>query len=136
MNTEQKRAWIVLSASSLGCVAFVVLGSLYGFGEAGPTFGLLGLAGFSGLVGRHERRDERDLAIGRRATLAGAMASYGTFIAGCTGTWLVAYAWHRQEQLSVHLLAAITMAGVAVLPIARSVAILILYGRHVEAENA
>ena len=80
--------------------------------------------------------DERDRAIARRATLAGAMCSYEAFIIGCMGTWFFVYAWHRQTQIEVHVLGMITMLGGITFFFSRSVAILVYYGRKTEADNA
>lgn len=136
MNAEQKRAWFVVMIAGATCVGFVVLGTILGFRLAPAALGIFGLAGFTGLIGRGEKADERDTSIARRATLAGAMASYGAFILGCMGVWFVAFAWHRQEQVSVHVLGIISCMGMAVLFTARSVAVLVYYGRHVEAGDA
>jgi hypothetical protein len=64
------------------------------------------------------------------------MASYLAFIAGCMGTWFVAFAWQGREQVWVHLLPTITILSGIVFFFVRSVAVLVLYGRHTEADNA
>ena len=135
MNSEQRMAWAIVGLFALSCVGFVVLGVLFGFDGAGGAFGLVGLSVFSRLFGKAEKPDERDRSIARRATLVGAMMSYGTFIIGCMGVGFWAHHWQHQEQVSVYVLGAITVAGGIVFFTARSVAILILYGRHVEAEH-
>jgi hypothetical protein len=136
MNAEQKRAWLGV-ATMLVCVAGYLV-SLPHFGpvRAVSAFGLYGIVGFGAFIGRRERTDERDKNIARRATLHGAMASYGAFIIGCMGTWFVVNAFQRQEQVSVQVLAAITGLGGIVFFFTRSVAILVLYGRHIEGDNA
>lgn len=136
MNAEQRRAWFVLGVFGLACLGFVVLWLTIGFGVAWAAFAVFGLGGFSALIGRGEKADERDLSISRRATLAGGMASYGAFISGCMGVWFVTFAGRGQELISVHVLGTITVMGMVALFTARSLAILILYGRHVEADHA
>jgi len=136
MNAEQKRAWLGV-VTMTGCViGYLVLLPFFGPVVATAAFALYGINGFAGLIGRGETVDERDRSVARRATLAGAMASYMAFIIGCMGTWFFVYAAHRQEHVWVHALAMITQLGAIVFFFMRSVAILVLYGRHVEADNA
>ena len=108
MNAEQKRAWFVLGAFGLACIAFVVWILTLGLRGAWGTFGLVGLGGFQLLFRRRDRIDERDAMISRRAALAAGMVSYLAFVLGCMGVWFVAFAWHRQSQVSVHMFAAVT----------------------------
>lgn len=136
MNAEQKRAWVGVATMTACVLGYFVLLPLLGPVAATAAFGFYGINGFAGFIGRRERVDERDKSIARRATLAGAMASYMAFIIGCMGTWFFVYASHRQEQVWVHTLAMITQLGAIVFFFTRSVAILVLYGRHVEADNA
>ena len=136
MNGQQKRAWFVLGVFGLACIVFAVWAMTLGFRGAWGAFGIFGLAGFAFLIGRREKADERDATINRRAALAAGMVSYVTFIFGCMGVWFVAFAWQRQEQVSVQLFAAVTLAGGIAFYLAHSMAILILYGRHVEADHA
>lgn len=135
MNAEQKRAWLGVVTMSACVVGYFVLFPLFGPVVATAAFAFYGINGFAGLIGRNEEADERDKNIARRATLAGAMASYLAFIIGCMGTWFVVFAFQRQEQVWVHVLGTITMLGAIVYFFTRSVAILVLYGRHVEADN-
>ena len=135
MNAEQKRAGCVLGAFGLACVAFAAWILTIGHRGAWGTFGLVGLGGFQLLFRRRDRIDERDAIINRRAALAAGMASYLAFFLGCMGVWFVAFAWHRQHQVSVHMFAAVTFAGGIVFYLTHSVAILVLYGRHVEAKD-
>ncbi|HUT59302.1 MAG TPA: hypothetical protein VNA25_15745 [Phycisphaerae bacterium] len=136
MNAEQKRAWLGVVTMSACVVGYFVLLPLFGPIVATAAFAFYGINGFAGLIGRKEKPDERDKNIARRATLAGAMASYLAFIIGCMGTWFVVFAFKREEQVWVHVLGTITMLGAIVFFFTRSVAILVLYGRHVEADNA
>ena len=136
MNAEQKRAWLGVATMAACVVGYLVLLPFFGPWAAAGAFGIYGINGFAGLIGRKERPDERDKAIARRATFAGAMASYLAFIIGCMGTWFVVFAFRHEDQVYVHALGAITQLGAIVFFLARSVAILVFYGRHVEADNA
>ena len=135
MNAEQKRAWLGVVTMSACVVGYFVLLPLFGPAVATAAFAIYGINGFAGRIGRNEEVDERDKSIARRATLGGAMASYMAFIIGCMGTWFVVFAFQRQEQVLVHVLPTITMLGGIVFYFVRSVAILVLYGRHVEPDN-
>ena len=135
MNAEQRRAWLGVVTMTACVVGYFVLLPLFGPIVAMAAFAVYGVNGFAGLIGRGEQVDERDRNISRRATLAGAMASYMAFVLGCMGTWFVVFAFQREEQVWVHVLGTITMLGGIVFFFVRSVAILVLYGRHVEADN-
>jgi len=136
MNAEQKRAWFVLVVFGLACVTFVVWALTLGLRGAWAAFGIFVLAGFAFLIRRREKADERDAVINRRAALAAGLASYLTFVISCLGTWLVAFAWRGQGQVSVQMFAAVTIAGGIVFYLVHSVTILVLYGRHVESGDA
>ena len=136
MNAEQKRAWLGVVTMTACVVGYLVLLPLFGPMVATAAFAFYGINGFAGLIGRGEQVDERDRNILRLATLAGAMASYMAFIFGCMGTWSVAFAFQGEHQVSVHVLPTITMAGGIVFFFVRSIAVLVFYGRHVEADNA
>jgi hypothetical protein len=64
------------------------------------------------------------------------MASYLAFILGCMGTWTFVYAHLNERQVDVHVLGMITQFGAIVFFFARSIAILVLHGLHVESDNA
>ena len=136
MNAEQKRAWLGVATMTACVVGYFVLLPLFGPVVATAAFAFYGINGFAGFIGRKEQVDERDRTIARQATLAGAMASYLAFIIGCMGTWFVVFAFRREEQVWVHVLGTITMLGAIVFFFVRSAVILVLYGRHVEAEHA
>lgn len=136
MNAEQKRAWLGVATMIACVVSYFVLLPFFGPVVATAAFAIYGINGFAGLIGRGEQADERDGHIALRATLAGAMASYAAFIIGCMGTWTVVFAFHRQEQVWVHALGMITQLGAIVFFFTRSVAILVLYGRHTEVDHA
>ena len=136
MSTEQKQAWFVLGLMAIACIGFVTLGLIFGFRWASGAFGILFLGGLTPLIGRGKKPDERDVSIGKNATLAGGIASYLAFVLGCMCIWFVEFLWHGHDQVSVHLLAMITGLGGMTLYVVRSLVVLILYGRHVEADNA
>ena len=135
MNAEQKRAWLAVGSMIACLIGYVALLLFVGPYRAMAAFALYGVNGFAGLIGRREKPDERDLSIARRATLAGGMASYGAFILGCMGVWSVASSWRQQEQVSVHLFPIITCLGGIVFYFVRSLTILVLYRRHMEADH-
>ena len=132
MNAEQKRAWLGVVTITGSIVGYFVLLPFLGPGAAG-VFGFLGLNGFGVFIGRGEKADERDKNIARRATLGGFAASYGAFFIGCMGTWLVVFVFQHKEQILVHTIMRILMFGFIAFIFVRSVAILVLYNRHVEA---
>jgi hypothetical protein len=136
MNAEQKRAWFVVALTMVCAAGYLILLPLVGPTAAMGIFGLFGLGFLAPLIGLREKTDERDRSIARLAAIVGAMTSYGAFFVGCFGSWVVVYAVQGREQVSVHLLASITGIGGIALFFARSVAVLILYGRHVENDNA
>jgi hypothetical protein len=136
MNAEQKRGWLAV-VTGFACLAgYLVLAPIIGPYPALGAFGLFGINGFGALIGRNEPKDERDRAIARRATLAGAMCSYTWFVLACMSTWLIVRMGRGQEQVDVHVMGLITALGVGVLFFARGVAVLIYYRRHLEADDA
>jgi len=136
MNAEQKRAWLGVATFVACVVGYLVLWPFLGPVPALGVLGLLGVNGFAGLIGRGEPVDERDRNIVSRATGLGGMASYLAFVIGCMGTWFVVYLFQHGEKVSVHVLSLITAFGFIAFYLTRCVAVLVLYGRHVEADNA
>jgi hypothetical protein len=132
MNAEQKRAWLAI-ASGVACLgALVVIAIFWGIKFAPAAFGFLGVNGLGGFIGSKEKADERDLAICRKASIAGFVASYLAFCAGCMGVWVGVYAFGHRQTVSVHTVAEITMIGWGTCLWVRAIVILVLYGRHVE----
>ena len=76
-----------------------------------------------------------DVAINRRAALHGFVASYLAFYLCCFGTWIVVFAIKGEDLVSVHFVAQFVIVGMIVAFTVRSIAILVLYGRHVEADH-
>ncbi len=135
MNAEQKRAWLAVVTATLCILLYIIFYLIFGPKGAFSAFAIFGVNGFAGFIGRGEQADERDNNIARQATSAGAIMSYLAFVLGCMGTWVVVYAFQQQEQVRVHILPMITISCGIIFYFTRSVAILWLYGRHVEASN-
>jgi hypothetical protein len=135
MNAEQKRAWLGVITTGACVVGYLVLLPLFGPHVAFSAFAIFAINGCAGNIGRNEVVDERDKSIARRATMAGAMASYMAFILGCMWTGVVVYAFQRQVQVDVHVLGRIVLFGGIAFYATRCVVILELYGRHVEADD-
>ena len=135
MNAQQKRAWFTVAVAFLACLAYVVLGLAINFHVAFAGLAIYGLVGFTGLKGRSEKWDERDVAINRRAALHGFVASYLAFYLCCFGTWIVVFAIKGEDLVSVHFVAQFVIVGMIVAFTVRNIAILVLYGRHVEADH-
>lgn len=136
MNSLQKQAWLTIIMAFLTGASYLVampfLGPIRGF----AVLGVFGLTGFGPLFYRRCQLDERDKTIARRAALAGAMASYGVFIAGCMGTWGFVFQWRHAEQISIHVLGNITFIGIFAFFVANAIAVLIGYHRPMEAGHA
>jgi len=134
MSREQKIAWLVVGMFLITIVAFVVLMLTVGRFAWG-AFGLFGLVGFGPLIFRKKPKDdvvatdERVRMIAHKATLGGAMMSYGIFILTCMTTWSIYHA-QGQKIISIHVLPLIVFAGGISFYISRSIALLILYDRE------
>ena len=136
MNAEQKRAWLGVITGAICIIGYFIALQFIGPFAATGVFGLFGLNGFSSLIFRRTPTDERDQDIAKRATSIGAIASYEIFVLGNMGVWFVAFAWHRQAQVSVHLFPLIVFLGGITLFFVRSVVLLVLYARQSGAEDA
>jgi hypothetical protein len=136
MCAEQKRAWLAVISAGVSLVLFAVLTAFFGAGVAMSAMALFAVNGFSGLIGRGEKADERDRSISRRATFVAAMCSYLGFYGACMGVWFVVFMYQGRQEFSVHAFPVIVLfAGLYLFWLVRSVAVLVLYGRHVEADN-
>lgn len=136
MSREQKGAWFIVAMFAASVMAYLILLPFMGPVPALGAFGLMGLTMFWPLIFRKRRDplgveiDERDRVLQRKATLAGAMISYGVFLLGCMGVWFYYFTWQGQQMVSVHLFPGAVFAGGITLWVARSVAMLVLYGRE------
>ena len=138
MNAEQKRAWFWIGSGIACVVGYIALVPFVGplLATAALGVGVINCFAFLIFPGWKEKPDERDKTISRNATLVGGMASYVAFVLGCMGVWFAAFAWQGLRMVSVHTLGAITAFGADVFFFARSLAVLRLYGRHVESDHA
>jgi hypothetical protein len=135
MNAEQKRAWLMLISFAMCAVLFAVLAPFVGAWRATAVFGLWGFNGFGVFIGRGEKFDERDKSILRCATLAGFAASYPTFCLALMVVWMATFQFHGRSQISVHVLPEIVLLAGTTLFLVRSVAVLVGYRRHAEADD-
>lgn len=134
MSQEQKQSVFIVLVFAVSMILFAVL-ALVGMKHAPVAFGVMGIAGLAPLLFRSKRQsgevvwDERDEIIAKKATLGGAMLSYGTFIAGCMVPWTVCKEMNK-DVISINVLPWIAGAGVVVFFAARAIPLLILYGRE------
>ena len=137
MNAQQKRAWLGVITGILCIVGFLILWPIAGPMVATAAFGVFGLNGFSVLIGRKEIEDERDRAIRHRATLGGGMCSYGALCLAMMGIWAWCHFITHQATVMVEVLPTMAIVcGLFVFYFTQSLVVLVLYGRHVEAEHA
>jgi len=135
MSQEQKQSVFIVLVFAASAILFAVLIPLVGMNLAPTAFGVMGLGGLAPLLFRSRRQqgevasDERDEGIAKKATLGGAMCSYGVFIAGCLVPWTVCKEMGK-EVISIHVLPWIAGAGIIVFFVARAITILVLYGRE------
>jgi len=134
MNNEQKFSWFAIILIFICFVGYLALVPIIGFDRAWGVFGLAGLIGLPPLFLRRKNSpkgvsfDERDRQIARKATQAGGMASYVTFVFGLMGTWGIQT---YKGNVTVHLdmLVILTLLGLMALFLVRSVVLLVLYHR-------
>ena len=134
MSLEQKQAWFILGAFALALLCFLTLIPLVGVQIAQGGFGVIGLGGLAPLLFRKKADpaevscDERDRAIARKATLAGAMAAYLVIFVA----WGITKAICRHEDkqvIDIDILGTLLMCQFMVLFVVRSITLLVLYGR-------
>ena len=135
MNALQKQAWLTVIAAVVSVVAFGVLCPWIGPQRALSGYSFFAITGFGPLFFRKAQLDERDRAIARRAVVVAFVVSYEVFILACMGTWALVYALQGSEQISVHVLPLITLAGGFVAFTVHAVAVLVLYRSRVEADH-
>ncbi len=135
MRAEQKRAWFTVAVAVIALVGFVVLIPKIGLIPATAAFSIFGLAGLTPLLFRDRAApgevvvDERDQMIAQKAALGGAMISYQYFIAACLIVWFICMRQARME-ISINVLPTLCFGGMVVAFAARSVIVLVLYGRE------
>lgn len=135
MSLLERQAWFVIKVILLTGLLYLVVGACthYHQGALG-VFGLLGLIGFVNLIGRKERSagkvvmDERDLAISRKATLAGYSVFWLFFVAGMMLPFFL-YGPQAKITIGTEIPAFFVNASLILIFLVRSVTILILYRR-------
>jgi len=124
----------MLAVIIISVICFLILIPLIGIRAAPAAFGLIGFSGLGHTLFRKKHdpdeveTDERDEAIQKTATAAGAWTSYGVFVAACMIVWEVCRS-QGQTTISIHVLPLIVAAGGITLFVGRSIAVLILYRR-------
>jgi hypothetical protein len=136
MNSRQKQAWLALAAVTASVIGFFSLVPYCGWVRA-PIIALAftAITWVAPWIWRQEKPDERDKSIIRSAMLAGFRASYVAFVLGCMGAWSIAFGL-GYEQTPVEIPVIILVLGYEVFLVGNYSAVLVLYGRHVEADNA
>ena len=136
MTVLQKRALLIVITGTLSVVGYLILLVVFAKPAAAlSAFGLMGFCGIAPLIGKGEKLDERDKSISKHAALSGFAMSYLVFIAGNMCVWLKVFSFENLESVSVHVLPMIVLIGGVVMYLTWGVVVLVLYGRHVEAEH-
>ena len=131
MSREQKFAWYIVAVFGLTVVCVVALWVLAGTAVAPAGVAVFALAALGPLLlGKKSQDsaepDERDRVIAEKATLRGAMASYGGMGVVCFVIWCVQHA-RGNETMPIRALPYILIVAMMVLVVGRSVALLVLY---------
>lgn len=135
MVPEQKRAWFIVAAFGLALACFLALIPLVGVSIALAGFGVFGIGGLAPLLFRKKadpsevELDERDKIIAQKATLGGGMSSYGAVILTCMATWEI-YRSQGKQFIEIDILPLIVGCCGIVFFLARSITLLVLYGRE------
>ena len=139
MVREQKQAWCLLGLFAAAFSISTLLILLVSVKLAPLGFGVFFLGFFVPLVGRKKRdeaevdMDERDKMIAQKATLGGAMLSMTVFMLACLITFYI-YKHQNKESISIQVLPLILHVGAMTFWIARSITVVVLYGRQGNAE--
>ena len=132
MSREQKFAWYMLAVFGLTAVCVVVVWAFAGAVFAPAALGVFGLGGLAPLLFRKGRDapgpDERDRMIAEKATLRGAIGSYGGTVLICTAIWCVQHA-QGKETIHIQALMFIPICAMVLLFTIRSIVLLTLYAR-------
>ena len=135
MVREQKQAWCVLGLFAAAFLVSTLLILLVSVKLAPLGFAVFFLAFFLPFVGPRKRDpaevdiDERDKMIAQKATLGGAMLSMTVFMLACLITWQI-YKHQNKESIPIAALSLIVHAGSMTFWIARSITVVVLYGRE------
>jgi hypothetical protein len=138
MVAHQRVAWFNLAVLGAAVLTCLVLIPVIGVSAALGAFGICGLCGFTVLFYRNTRKtvlvDERDEFILKKVNMAGLWIFWELFVAAAMITWGVMRYIKHTVTVSVDVLPLLVLGGWLAFMFARSIAILILYGRsHDEA---
>ena len=139
MVREQKHAWCLLGLFATAFSISTLLILLVSVKLAPLGFAVFFFAFFLPFVGPRKRdptevdTDERDKMIAQKATLGGAMLSMAAFMLACLITFY-SYKHQNKESISIEALSLIVHAGSMTFWIARSITVVVLYGREGNAE--
>ena len=136
MNRLQKIAWykiiVIAVAGILTICTVAALNHSYGASHARGGLGCLGLLGFLGLADRLFRKssnktdfDERDLSIQRKATVIAYSVFWVLWVVGSMMLWVIK---KPGGSITVEVLPLMVLAGMIIVTLVQSVAILIQYG--------
>lgn len=136
MNTQEKRAWFILSVLVITLAIYLLLGFATGFHVASlGAFGFLGLVGGAPLIGCRERRagkvtfDERDSEIDRVATLVGYIAFWEVLVLGVMIPFFI-FGPNTQITVPVYMFPAFLVPAVMVVLGIRALVTVVLYRRR------
>jgi len=136
MTPLQKMAWFNVIVFAVALVCYSVLAVLLGPYPACSAFALCAAWGFGDRFLRRRRGgdtvvlDERDLLIQRTAIRMGFGAFWGCFVLACMIPWAILTRLGSQAAtIRAEILPLFVVGGMLVVWMARSIAILVLYGR-------
>jgi hypothetical protein len=144
MSPHQKAAWFSIAVFGASVLAYLVAVPVLAHVfekpmsvAAVPALGVFGLYGLTGLSRRFYRTsskekvllDERDHDIYRRANLTAFRVFWLFFVAACMTTWGVGRYVRHQETIPIDFAPMLVFAGMIVVLLTQSIAVLVLYGR-------
>ena len=134
MSTQQKRAWFSLAVCGVALLGFVLFCAFVRVSLA--PFAVCALWVLEPLlfrkkpIGEEPIEDERDKMIMEKAVLAAGASSYVAFILACIIPWGIIYMRGTEKLIHVDALPSIILAGAFAFFAAKSVTILVMYGRE------
>ena len=132
MNAELKAAWY--SVLVIGCtvLCWAIMQAAVGFPKSMAAFALMGFLGLAPALFPRATGgaslDERDVAIVRRATLVGAMASYLVVVVMAMIVWAAAF-FRGKHMVDLHWLGALVWTAGITLWFVRALCIISQYPR-------
>lgn len=143
MTRNEKIAWFNLAVAAVAVVLYIALFVMItawkpeipltvrmSFAFAG--FAVVGICGLVDVIFRKEPGDERDALIERRATFG----AHGLFWLYFVGFAMISWSIHMyrgEETISIHVLPFFVMSGMIVVIVIRSVIVLVLYRKAIDA---